>query len=236
MSCKKLIRIKLIEEAAIEILQHHDVITCKDFLDRSPLELMALLGYTYHQLQELTLTVSKATAPNTENILHLYQSSVNKSLPTSLSELDSALRGGLPAGMITEISGPPGCGKTQFCITVSAVTSFSSSENRHVVYIDTEGAFSADRLVEIAKYRFPIASSSDNLLALASRVHVYTEMTFNSLLDRLRQLEEVVVEKNIKLVIVDSIASLVRKEFDASSRRGVVDRAASLSCQAARLK
>lgn len=61
-------------------------------------------------------------------------------------------------------------------------------------------------------------------------------MTCDQFLSRLGQLEEAVIDKEIGLVIVDSIASLVRKEFDASSGRGVVDRAALLSTQAARLK
>ena len=74
------------------------------------------------------------------------------------------------------------------------------------------------------------------MLALASRVHVFTEMTCDILLERLAQLEEIIVDKKIRLVIVDSIASLVRKEFDASSKRGVADRAALLNTQAARLK
>lgn len=61
------------------------------------------------------------------------------------------------------------------------------------------------RLVEIAKYRHPNSSSSEHLLALASRVHVFTEMTCDILLERLAQLEEIIVDKKIRLVIVDSI-------------------------------
>ena len=40
----------------------------QDFLDKSPLELMALLGYTYHQLQDLSLIISRAAAPSIENV------------------------------------------------------------------------------------------------------------------------------------------------------------------------
>ena len=92
------------------------------------------------------------------------------------------------------------------------------------------------RLLEVAKYRFPSSSTSDCLLTLASSVHVFTEMTCDQFIARLDRLEETIVDKGIGLVIVDSIASLVRKEFDATSGRGVADRAALLSTQAARLK
>ncbi|XP_064403343.1 DNA repair protein RAD51 homolog 2-like [Halichondria panicea] len=233
MSLKRLTRVKCVPQKDIEALQQHGVYTSKDFLSKSPLELMTVLGYSYSQLQALIITISKASAPHGQNALSLYEGG-KKCVPTSLHRLDSLLRGGLPSGMITEISGPPGCGKTQFCVTVAVVTALSAGQN--VAYIDTEGAFSAERLVEIAKYRHPNSSSSEHLLALASRVHVFTEMTCDILLERLAQLEEIIVDKKIRLVIVDSIASLVRKEFNTSSKKGVADRAALLNTQAARLK
>lgn len=92
------------------------------------------------------------------------------------------------------------------------------------------------RLVEVAKHRHLISSSSDHLMSLASRVHVFTEMNCDLLQERLAQLEEIIVDKKIQLVILDSIASLVRKEFDVSSKKGVVDRATTLTTQAVRLK
>ena len=67
-------------------------------------------------------------------------------------------------------------------------------------------------------------------------MHVFTEFTGASLMKRLEQLEQFVVERNIGLVIVDSIASIVRKEYDTSSKRGVAERASLLARQALRLK
>ena len=42
--------------------------------------------------------------------------------------------------------------------------------------------------------------------------------------------------QGVGLVVVDSIASLVRKEFDTRSGRGVAERTAVLAKQASRLK
>ena len=47
-----------------------------------------------------------------------------------------------------KIAGPPGCGKTQFCLMLSVVATLPSSLGglgRQVAYIDTEVAFTAER-------------------------------------------------------------------------------------------
>ena len=52
--------------------------------------------------------------------------------------------------LFCQISGPPGCGKTQFCIMLSVVSALPKAvggRGSPVIYIDTEGAFSAERLV-----------------------------------------------------------------------------------------
>ena len=71
---------------------------------------------------------------------------------------------------------------------------------------------------------------------MAERVHVLTELTCESFLRRLESLDLLIAEKGAGLVIIDSIASLARKEYDTGSKRGVAERAALLSKHAARLK
>ena len=49
----------------------------QDFLSCNPLELMSILGYSYPQLQALTITVSKAVTPKPQTVghpvtLHIY--------------------------------------------------------------------------------------------------------------------------------------------------------------------
>lgn len=53
---------------------------------------------------------------------------------------------------------------------------------------------------------------------------------------RLNNLKQIVDTLNIKLVVVDSIASLVRKEFDTRQKDGNARRAALLCKQATILK
>ena len=69
-------------------------------------------------------------------------------LPTSLAPLDTSLRGGLLKGTITEVVGPSGCGKTQFCTMMAVQAALPvgcGGMDKPVLYIDTEGAFSAER-------------------------------------------------------------------------------------------
>ena len=85
--------------------------------------------------------------------------------------MDSSLKGGIPAGTVTELVGHAGAGKTQMCLTlaalvtmpsISAITSMSLGDmhdadailsNGAVVYIDTEQKFNAKRLYEIVMER-----------------------------------------------------------------------------------
>ena len=49
-----------------------------------------------------------------------------------------------------KVVGPPGCGKTQFCMLLSVVTALPTSlgcKEGRVVYLDTEASFSAERYV-----------------------------------------------------------------------------------------
>jgi RecA/RadA recombinase len=67
---------------------------------------------------------------------------------TSLKELDKALGGGIPFSSITELVGPTRSGKTQFCLTLSMLTTLPETMGGlggGVCYIDTERSFNADR-------------------------------------------------------------------------------------------
>jgi len=46
-------------------------------------------------------------------------------------------------------------GKTQFCLCMAVISCLDSTRQGKVLYIDTESKFSGERLVEIARKRFP---------------------------------------------------------------------------------
>ncbi|XP_036123157.1 DNA repair protein RAD51 homolog 2 isoform X2 [Molossus molossus] len=243
MGSKKLRRVGLSPELC-DRLNRHQIVTCKDFLCLSPLELMKITGLSYRGVHELLCVVSRACAPQMQTAYEIKaQRSAALSpafLSTSLSALDEALRGGVARGSITEITGPPGCGKTQFCIMMSVLatlpTDMGGMEGA-VVYIDTESAFSADRLIEIAESRFPRYFNTEEKLRLtSSKVHLYRELSCDEVLQRIESLEEEIISKGVKLVIIDSVASVVRKEFDTQLQGNMRERNKLLAREAATLK
>ncbi|XP_048075944.1 DNA repair protein RAD51 homolog 2 isoform X7 [Ursus arctos] len=144
------------------------------------------------------------------------------------------------APQMQTITGPPGCGKTQFCIMMSILATLPTNMGGlegAVVYIDTESAFSAERLVEIAESRFPrYFNTEEKLLLTSSKVHLYRELSCDEVLRRIDSLEEEIISKGVKLVIIDSVASVVRKEFDTQLQGNMRERNKFLAREAASLK
>lgn len=79
-------------------------------------------------------------------------------LPTRLKGLDQALCGGIPFGVVTELVGPAGIGKTQFCLKLALLASLPATcggLEGQVIYIDVESKFNSRRMIEIGSKSFP---------------------------------------------------------------------------------
>ena len=164
-----------------------------------------------------------------------------------LRALDSALGGGVPTGSITELVGPAGAGKTQFCLTLAVAAAAPGrlgGLDAGVVFVDTEQKFSGARVAQIAANVFPSAYgvSSDDaaherdakataLRALTEKILVLTPSTLSETLQRLSGLEEALVDHAVRLLVVDSVAALARAEFGTG--RGQIARRQELLGQIA---
>ncbi|CAG8563994.1 6547_t:CDS:2, partial [Acaulospora colombiana] len=85
---------------------------------------------------------------------------------TSFPNLDRALGGGIPCSSLTELVGPSNSGKTQFCLALSILATLPISMNGldgGVCYIDTQGTFRAERLIEIAQNKFSHIFGVENM-------------------------------------------------------------------------
>lgn len=73
---------------------------------------------------------------------------------TGCKEFDAMLDGGIETGSITEVYGEFRCGKTQLChtlcVTCQLPIDMGGGEGK-ALYIDTEGTFRPQRLVQIAE-------------------------------------------------------------------------------------
>ena len=112
--------------------------------------------------------------------------------------IDKLLGGGLEKGCITNFYGPPGSGKTQIAMVAAAGI---SSKGMKVVFIDTEGGFSFERLKQLV-------DDYESVLKRIIIMRVYSWKEQNECISKLPKLE------NIKAVIVDSIVALWRLEIN----------------------
>lgn len=140
-------------------------------------------------------------------------------LSTHSSQLDGLLGGGgLPVGTLLELSGPPGSGKTQLCLQWTAE---ALKQGHTVLYLDTEGAFPPERLVQLY--------SGD---AHLHRLHLYRIHTPYNMLAMVHKLESIVLEKQPRLILVDSLAQPFWRVFDTLRKRNKVLRLVGTKLQA----
>lgn len=118
-----------------------------------------------------------------------------KRVSTGSEPIDSFLEGGLETGIITNVFGESGSGKTNFCVQVAA---HLASEGEKVVYIDTEKGFSPDRFNQIA--------SRDAL----ENIVLNEPLDFGQQQEAIDSLDSIVEEEEPGAVIVDSMVSLYR--------------------------
>lgn len=70
-------------------------------------------------------------------------------LPLGCPPIDSLLHGGILEGQVMEVFGASSTGKTQLCHMAASMT---ASRGERVLYIDTNGSFSVNRMVEILRH------------------------------------------------------------------------------------
>lgn len=228
----------------ITTLEKQNLYSCKDVLSLTIVELQYLIGVTYDEALNILSIISKkcVSEPQTVHEILQNQRRQNKDtfFPSSLHDLDLLLQGGLLLGNVTEIAGPPGVGKTQFCFMLSLLATLPTNIgglNGQVIYIDTESAFSASRLKQIAQSKYPERFQSEKSIQnLLQRIFVHKAASVFALKEIVPNIEQDIIRKKVKLVVIDSIASLFRKEYGASVLQSVIERNNILLEQAACLK
>ncbi len=121
---------------------------------------------------------------------------MNEKLATQ-TPLDRLLGGGVERGVITNVFGPAGVGKTN--VALAAVLAAPDK----VVYIDTEGSFSLDRFTQMG------GSESKLKTILLLDVHDWNEQHACVI-----SLEKLCEQDKIGLIVVDSVVALYRVEMD----------------------
>eukprot|EP01039_Chlorochromonas_danica_P004158 gene4158-4567_t len=182
---------------------------------------------------------------HTKTAWELYQSS--SSSPSSLSSntisfgcplLDEAI-GGIRKGQVTEVVGEAGSGKTQICLTLAVQTVLQClhrhQEGSAAILSSGEGAFPIRRLSQVAS-----SSSSNQHLSseeVLKRIHIEDSTNADDILNTLsKKLPEMCQEHNVQLLILDSLAGLIRFEYDGKSTQEMTERTIFLFTLAKQLK
>lgn len=111
--------------------------------------------------------------------------------------LDSLI-GGVESGIITTIYGPPGSGKSNICLFLAS----EIAKEKKVIYIDTEGGFSIERLKQI----------NQNYGEILDKIIILKPTNFSEQRKAIRLLGEM-VDENTGIVIIDTISMLYRVEL-----------------------
>jgi DNA repair protein RadA len=151
---------------------------------------------------------------------HRYRRDNIERISTGSIELDNLLRGGIETKAVTQFYGDFGSGKTEICHSVATIVSQDKSKGGvagDCIYIDTEGSFRPERILEISKAR-----GFDSDLALKNII-LYQPLNSRK--------QELVVEKfilkdlarggdkRVKLIIVDSPITHYKTEYTGLSEQ-----------------
>ena len=131
-------------------------------------------------------------------------------ITTGSKELDSLIGGGIETQSITEVYGKMASGKSQWCFQTAVTVQLPIEQGGlqgGCLYIDSENSFRPERVMQVAK-KFGL--DVDEILK-----NIYVARAYNAehqmiLADKAAEMIE---EKNIKLVIIDSLTAQFRSEF-----------------------
>ena len=119
--------------------------------------------------------------------------------------LDRLLEGGYETDVITTLYGPPGSGKTTTCL-LAAVAAALAKENKDkkVVFIDTEGGFSTERLQQLTGDEKEAKKAMERIMLLKATSFAEQKKYIETLSEQ--------ISSKICLIICDTISSLYRIE------------------------
>ncbi len=119
---------------------------------------------------------------------------------SGIPEIDEFL-GGYETDVITTLYGPSGSGKSNICL----LSACHIAKGRKVLYIDTEGGFSIERLKQICP----------NYMEILKNIFVMKPTNFDEQIKSMTKVKQIISSdsKNIGIIIIDTISMLYRLEL-----------------------
>ncbi len=131
-------------------------------------------------------------------------------ISTGSKEVDNLIGGGIETQSITEVYGKFASSKTQWCFQTAVTVQLPQEKGGlggNALYIDSENSFRPERVVSIAK---GLGMDPDKVLKNIFVARAYNADHQMLLTDKA---SELIKEKNVKLLIVDSLTSHFRAEY-----------------------
>jgi len=131
-------------------------------------------------------------------------------ITTGSKEVDSLLGGGIETQSITEVYGKFASGKSQWCFQTAVTVQLPVEKGGlggNCLYIDSENSFRPERVIQVATH---LGMDPEKVLK-----NIFVARAYNSdhqmlLADKS---DEMIKQKKIKLVIVDSLMAQFRSEY-----------------------
>ncbi|VVC03159.1 DNA repair and recombination protein RadA [Candidatus Burarchaeum australiense] len=175
-----------------------------------------------HELEEvsdITVETAKKTINAARDALEMGYETADKiyerrklvgRITTGSKSLDELLGGGVETQSISEAYGKFSSGKTQLAFQLAVNVQQPVDKGGlggSVLYIDTESTFRPERVKQLAE---ALGMDGEQVL---KNIHVAKAVNSDHQMLLIEKADEIVKEKNIKLVIVDSLTSFFRVEY-----------------------
>ncbi len=120
-------------------------------------------------------------------------------ISTGLQKLDDFLSGGIPDGVIVDIFGGNGTGKTQLLLQLSVN---SIKNGGHVLFLDTTGGFRPERILEIQKQS-------------KKQINFLEQITVSRITNTSEQIKSIqnFESNNFSLIVIDNVTDLFSYEY-----------------------
>ncbi len=126
-------------------------------------------------------------------------------------DLNKFLYGGYETDIVTVLYGGAGTGKTNFCLLA---TVSQAKKGNKVIFIDTEGGFSVDRVKQLV--------NGENVDAVLKNILLLKPTSFNEQKKSFEKLVEY-LKKEVSLIVVDGMTILYRLDFADAREKGEKD-------------
>lgn len=213
-----------LDEELTRDLRAADVVTVDDLVVADTEELAQKCSVSYKTLFAIRRVLLAQHTAFPVSGADLYEELLGSMaiLSTGNPSLDKLLDSGLYTGEITELSGGPGAGKSQVCFGVAAHISHRLKQS--VIHIDTTGALSASRLLQMLK-----AGSGDKeqQTEALQRIRVFRAFDIFAVLRCLHGLRCGGLQQasagggSVKALIVDSVSAIISPILGGRQNEGM---------------